>query len=238
VNPSDTAVADHSAAAFAAAAAAMVTSHDTLGIITRLLLDATSALSADGAGLVISKKDGWLELFASTSHRAEQLELFQLQADEGPCIEATRTGNAIIATSLDDITERWPVLASAFRSTGFTALNAVPMRWHGHTIGAVNVFWNASHDAGDYQSLIQAYADMATIAIVQSEHVTTAQLRDRTRDALAARHAIEQAKGVLAHRDGISMEAAYDRLLERAAGNGVSLSAVATEIIEQAQGQR
>jgi hypothetical protein len=238
VNPSDTAVADRSAAAFAAAAAAMVTSHDTLGIITQLLLDATGALSANGAGLVISKKDGWLELFASTSHRTEQLELFQLQADEGPCIEATRTGNAVIATSLDDIAERWPVLVPAFRSASFTALNAVPMRWHGQTIGAVNLFWKASRDAANHQSLIQAYADMATVVIVQSEHVTTAQLRDRTRDALAARHAIEQAKGVLAYRDGISMEAAYDRLLQVAAGNGVSLSTVAADVIEQAQGQR
>jgi hypothetical protein len=239
VNPYDTgpglAATNRPVAVFAAATAALVTSDDTLGIIISLLRDATSVLAAAGAGLVVTSATGDLELLASISHRAEELELFQLQADAGPCVDASRTGNTVISSSAQETTSRWPALSSAFAAAGFAALHATPMRWHGQTLGAVNFFWNSDHDTGPDSALIRGYTDVATIAVVHAGHVTATQLRERTRAALTSRHLIEQAKGVLAYRDHIDMQTAYTRLLQIAERDRVAVSAAASQIIEEAQ---
>lgn len=233
LNPDDRAGARHDAI-FAAAAAALVTSEDTLGIITGLLVDASDALGAAGAGLVLVGRDGGLELLAAISHRAEELQLFQLQVQTGPCVDAVRQGTAVAAATADAIVTRWPALAAAFRSAGFGALHATPMRWHGQTLGAVNLFWHTSHDVAQDRVLIQAYTDIATVVIVHAEPVTVAELAQRTQDALASRRVIEQAKGVLAYRHRVSMQAAYAQILRIAGACGNSLSDTAAHIIDEA----
>jgi hypothetical protein len=235
VNPSDIEASNRPAAAFAAAAAALVSTDDTLGIVTQLLLDAAMELQAAGAGLVIARPDSSLELLAATSHRAEELELFQLQSDAGPCVDAIRTGDTIASDSAVHSADTWPGLAAAFRITGFAALHAAPMRWHGHILGAVNFFWNTDLDTSAHAPLIRGYADVATIAIVHAEHVSAAQLTERTRAVLTSRGVIEQAKGVVAYRDRVDMHTAYRHLLHLATSNGVSLSTAAADVIEEAQ---
>jgi ANTAR domain len=225
---------DRAASVFTAAVAALVSSDDTVGIVTQLLLDASGVLGADGAGLVVVSGEGDVELLSSISHRAETLELFQLQADAGPCLDAIRTDRRVTATSAGEIAERWPSLADAFRATQFDALHAAPMHWRGQAIGALNLFWTMPRDTTARGSLIQAYADMATIAIMHSERLSAAQVGARTRDALNRRNIIERAKGVLAYRDRTDMQTAYHALLQLAARDGVSLSTAAETVIDQA----
>ena len=233
MNPSDTAA--NPSAAFTTAVASLVSSDDAIGVITRLLLDATQAVAADGAGLVIASARGDLELLTAVSHRAEELELFQLQADAGPCVDAVRLGEPVVSPTYAATSERWPALAVAIRSAGFAALHATPMRWQGQTFGALNLFWNTDRDTAHLRPLIQGYSDIATIAIVHAGHITTTQLGERTGAALASRHIIEQAKGVIAYRERLSMSGAYDRLLNLAAADSVNLSVMATSIVEQAR---
>lgn len=233
MNPYEAAA--NASAAFTTAVASLVTSDDAIGVITRLLLDATRAVGADGAGLVIVSHRGDLELLTAISHRAEELELFQLQADAGPCVDVVRLGVPIVSTTYAATSERWPALAVAIRAAGFAALHATPLRWQGRTFGALNLFWNEDRDTVDLGRLIQGYSDIATIAIVHAGHITTTQLGERTSAALASRHVIEQAKGVIAYRDRLDMSSAYDRLLQLAAAHGISLSATTTSIVEQAR---
>lgn len=80
------------------------------------------------------RDDGAVGFLTSTSHRAEELELYQLQIDQGPCLESVHTDRHVFATRLDDVRARCPALEELFRRAGFVGVHAAPPHWHGHAI--------------------------------------------------------------------------------------------------------
>lgn len=183
--------------ALAVAAAALVDDHDVIGTLTELLRGSADALGAAAAGLVVKEDEGGgLEFLAATSHRVEELELYQLQVDTGPCVQCVRTDEHVVATLLDDVRVRWPELEEPFRRAGFVGVHAAPLHWRGRAIGALNLFWTDNGDRGEQGTrLAQTFADVATVAIVSSGVVPVTQVLRRTRAALRERAIIEQAKG-------------------------------------------
>lgn len=220
----------------AAASAALVAPHDVIGTVTKLLLALTEATGAAGAGLILRRPgQDHLDLLAATSHRAEELELYQAQVEQGPCFEAIVTGAPFSATTLVPIGQRWPGVAEAFLRAGYRSVQATPLRWDGIAIGALNVFWA---EPGGYpvthQELAQAFADLATLTIIHAPTVPVSQVVHRTLAALDERTIVEQAKGVLAQDRRIPMDAAFTALLELAHRNQQLLTATAAEVIERA----
>jgi hypothetical protein len=226
--------------ALAVAAAAMVDDHDVIGTLTELLRGSADALGAAAAGLVVKDdKQGTLEFLTATSHRVEELELYQLQVDTGPCLDCVRTDRHVFATRLEDVRSRWPQLEEPFRRAGFVGVHAAPLHWHGHAIGALNLFWTDDGQLGEQgASLTQTFADVATMAIVNSGFVPVTHVLRRTRAALRERAVIEQAKGVLAHKESLDMAGAFDRLLEMAGRNGHDLALTAADVVRRASGPR
>jgi len=220
----------------AVAAAALVDDHDVIGTLTELLRGSADAMGAAAAGLVVKEdEDGGLEFLAATSHRAEELELYQLQVDAGPCVECVRTDEHVVALRLDDVRVKWPELEEPFRRAGFVGVHAAPLHWRGRPIGALNFFWtDHGHADGQDDPLAQTFADVATMAIISSGWVPVTQVLRRTRAALRERAVIEQAKGVLAHRESLDMAEAFDRLMEMAGRNGNDLRSTAADVVRQA----
>jgi hypothetical protein len=212
----------------------MVNDDDVIDTVTSLIIGCTDALDADGAGLVLNRPDGTgLELLAATSHRTEELELYQVQADAGPCVDAARTGEPVAATSLREIEARWPELGTPFRAARYSAVYATPLHWHGQVLGALNLFWR--HDGQDPdRALAQGFADVAALAIVHAGQMSHARIVERTRAALAGRTVVEQAKGVLAVHHDLDMDAAYAMLLAMAHEQGLPLTSAATRVVGEA----
>ena len=74
----------------------------------------------------------------------------------------------------------------------------------------------------------QAFADVATIAVLQHRAVLEAQvLNDQLNYALNSRIVIEQAKGVLSERAGLNMEQAFAVLRNHARNHNLRLVDVA-----------
>jgi GAF domain-containing protein len=218
------------------AAAAMVSRTDVADTLARLLADCARFTAADAIGVLVHDDDGGLEILSATSHHAAELELYQLQHDAGPCVDAARDGEPLSSDSDADITDRWGEVGEAIVSAGFHALHAVPLRWHGHLVGALGAFHADPGTLDDEaRQLTQAFADLSTLAIVQSTDLTDRQLEERVRTALAGRTVIEQAKGVLAHTGNLPMDAAYQHLVQYAADHNTTLTDAATTIIQQAQ---
>ncbi len=221
--------------ALAAAAAVLVADHDTVGTLTRLCIDCAEAVDAQAAGLMIPDGDGPLEVMTSSSHDAAELDLYELQAGEGPCLDAYAVGAPVAAGSQAELLRRWPTFGAALVEAGLSAVHASPLRWHGRLVGALNVFWTAPRSLDRQgEQLLQAFADVATVVVVQSAATLDVDVPRATRLALARRTVIEQAKGVLAALEGLAMTEAFEVLQQRARAGGASLEDTAQRVVEDA----
>jgi hypothetical protein len=224
----------------AAATAALVEEHDTVGTLTQILTGCARAVQADAAGLLLRNNDtANLELLASTSHRAAELELYQLHSDEGPCIDAFRTGSPVSVYGADEIAAAWPRLTKVFTKNRFTGTHATPLRWHGRSLGAVGLFFVTPPPPDQRPSMddaAKAFTDIATLTVIHAGDISLDELVGQTRAALAERVVIEQAKGVLAFTENLDMEAAFDHLVTLAGREHQPITHIAERIVTTAAG--
>lgn len=211
----------------------LVDDFDVVELLTLLADRCVEVLDVSAAGLMLAAPEGDLRVVASSSDAMRVLELFELQAAQGPCMESYRTGLPVVNEDLAADAERWPQFAPVAIAAGFRSVHALPMRLRGSVIGALNLF-RAEQGALEETDVLaaQAFADVATIAILQHRAVIEAQvLNEQLHHALNSRIAIEQAKGMIAERAGIDMEASFARLRSHARNQNRRLADVAREVV-------
>jgi hypothetical protein len=213
----------------AGAVAAIVARLDVVDALAHLLEACAKAYPADAVAVLVSNPRGSLELLHATSHRADEIELLQIQSETGPCVDAL-SGNEQIVASGADMVERWGDIGTAILAAGYGGVHAYPMHWRGQAIGGLNLF--VRNGVTPDLELGQMFADLATLAVLQANEVSSDELVARLHDAVSSRTVIEQAKGVLAQRLGTDMNAAYSELLAAARGSGQNLTAAAVDVVE------
>ncbi len=216
----------------------LVADFDVVELLTLLTDRSVEVLDVDAAGLMLTSVDGELRVMASSSDAMRLLELFELQAQEGPCLDCFRTGQAIVNHDLERARERWPRFAGEASDAGFRMVHALPMRLRGTVLGALNLFHvEAGAMSGADVEAAQALADVATIALLQHRAAREAQvLNDQLNDALNSRVVIEQAKGMLAERQAIDLESAFSILRHHARNNNERLADVARSVVDGSVG--
>ena len=190
-------------------------------------------LGVSAAGLLLTDGQDTLQVVAASSERTRLLELFQLQADQGPCVECFRTGQPVSVADLPSA-GRWPRFAAAAAEVGFAAVHAVPMRLRTEVIGALNFFDTkpGAVDAGKLR-IGQALADVATIGLLQQRAIHRRDvLTEQLQTALNSRVLIEQAKGVLAERLHVDVADAFTVLRNGARSHNRRLSELAQAIVD------
>ncbi|MFF4732507.1 ANTAR domain-containing protein [Streptomyces mirabilis] len=204
----------------------------------RLLTDrCVGMLDASAAGVLLADRDGKLRVMAASDEQVRLLELFQLQNDEGPCLDCFRTGTPVIVPDLTREIVRWPQFVTAAHCSGFGAVQALPMRLRDETVGALNLF-RATPGPFDLAAtpLAQALADVATISLLQQRSSRRSTvLNEQLRTALNSRVLIEQAKGKLSERQSIDMEQAFTALRGYARSHNRRLSDVARAFIDDSE---
>lgn len=213
----------------------LVDDFDVVELLTLLTDRCVEVVGASAAGILLVSADGDLGVMASSDEATRILELFELQSQEGPCLDCYRSGALIIASDLTTADGRWPHFAAESLSAGFRSVHAVPMRLRGTTIGALNLFRQntGTLDEPDARAA-QALADVATIAILQNRALLAAQVvNEELQNALHSRIVIEQAKGVVAERAGISVEKAFTLLRAYARNHSRRLADVAHDVIDR-----
>lgn len=219
---------------FVALADTMVADFDIIDFLHTLTDRATDLLAASASGVLLADPRGHLRVAAASSDAAELVELCQLQNDQGPCLDCYRTGQPVAALDLAAPGQRWPWFAGVATRSGFRAVHAVPMRLRDQVIGGLNLFRNepGPFDASS-QRLGQALADIATIGLLQERNVRRVEtLAEQLQAALNSRVVIEQAKGKLAERQGIGMDAAFGLLRDQARNNNQRLTDIARQFID------
>jgi GAF domain-containing protein len=162
------------------------------------------------------------------------VELFELQAKEGPCLDAFRTGERVEHEHLQAGAGRWPHFATVAIEAGFHSAFALPLRLRDTTIGALNLVGVEQSPMGEADVVVaQAFADLATISVLQQQATTeTQRVNEQLSRALTSRIIIEQAKGVVFERAGVDMSEAFARLRSYARSHNLHLTAVAQAAID------
>jgi len=214
----------------------LVAGYDLMEFLQTLTDRCVELLEVDAAGLLLADSRGALLLVAASTEQARVVELFQIQNDEGPCLDCYRSGQAVIVSDIrsDRAASRWPRFAAAALEIGYTGVHAIPMRLRDQVIGTLNLFRTAPGGL-DPAVVVAATAlvDVATIGILQERAVRHQEVvSGQLQLALNSRVIIEQAKGVLAERGGLGMDAAFDRLRGYSRHHNLKLSDVGRQIIE------
>ena len=206
---------------------------DVVDLLTILTDRCVDVLDVAAAGVMVVAPAGDLRLMASSSETMRALELCELQADEGPCLDCFLTARPVVERDLAATANRWPRFTEAALAAGFRSVQALPMRLRGTVLGALNLFHvhtgemrPADLGAGP------ALADVATIAILQHRATLETQLlNEQLTEALNTRIVIEQAKGMVAEHEGLDMEQAFATLRYHARSHNLRLSDVAHDVI-------
>lgn len=169
-----------------------------------------------------------MELLAATSHQARNLELYQAQSHEGPCIETIEHGRSVEAAGEAELAARWPDLGRAMAAADFLTVHTSPMRWHDHAVGGVNLFWHEERRLAPHErELAQAFADICTLALMQPTTTDRESVTQRLLAALQGRVDIERAKGVLAQTQDVDIADAFTLLVNRSKDTGRPLAEIA-----------
>lgn len=156
------------------------------------------------------------------------LDGIQTGAQEGPCLDAIRHGEVIVAPDLR-IHDRWPAYAPrAVESTGVISSMAYPLHEGPRIVGALNLFSDQAHG---FTGETEQEAVVAILAAHATPALVAALRREDFAAALRSRDIIGQAKGLLMARSSIDAETAFDMLVRASQRTNRKLAEVAESIV-------
>jgi transcriptional regulator with GAF, ATPase, and Fis domain len=228
-------VGERLAQTFVELADTLVAGYDLMEFLQTLTERCVELLEVDAAGLLLADARGTLQLVAASTEQARVAELFQIQNDEGPCLDCFNTGQAVIISDMaaEQASARWPRFAAAAQEMGFAAVHAIPMRLRDQVIGTLNLFRTAPAGLDPAVARVaRALVDVATIGILQERAVHQQELvASQLQVALNSRVMIEQAKGILAERLQITPDEAFLMLRRYARDHNHPLTLLAGDVI-------
>jgi GAF domain-containing protein len=226
---------DRLARAFVEFSDTLVRGYDVVDFLARVCERCVDVLEVSAVGALLTDGAGRLGLVSASTQAVAVLEALQVQRQEGPCLDAYRSGERVVVPDLHRVAGgRWPVFTPRALASGLAAVCAFPMRLRDARIGALNVFQVAPGGLdGAAVRAGQALADVATIAILQARAIEDAtKLASQLEHALASRVLIEQAKGILAERLRVDPAAAFARLRRYARLRGLGLTELARRVVD------
>ncbi|MDQ1445413.1 MAG: hypothetical protein QOI20_1877, partial [Acidimicrobiaceae bacterium] len=102
----------------------LVADFDVVELLTLLTDRCVELLELDAAGIMLVSPEGGLRAMASSSEAMRILELFELQSEEGPCLDCFRTGQPVMNQHLDELNGRWPRFTAEALRAGFRSVHA------------------------------------------------------------------------------------------------------------------
>jgi len=206
---------------------------DPVEFLHALVSSSLDLLDAAEVGVLLRLPGGELRAAASSNEDSAALELLQCQDREGPCSDCCRLGRPVSSEDLRREDGRWPTFSRRAIDAGFASVHAVPMRVGQRVVGAVNLFRDQPGrlSLADLR-LAQGVADLGAGRLAHEQTVRDIQDQvDHLEIALTSRVVIEQAKGMLAERLGVSPDSAFQLLRSYARRGNLRLSDVAEDLV-------
>ena len=212
----------------------MVEDFDVIDLLTLLSSRALALLDAAAVGILLADEHGRLRVIAASAEDAELLELFQVQNDQGPCLDCYTSGTVVTTPDLRELSQ-WPLFAKEAVGLGFRSVCAVPLRLRTEVLGCLNLFMIQPGGLSSLDlTLAQALADVSSIAMVQDRALQDSTTREQQlQHALESRIVIEQAKGMVAERTGTDLAEAFDLIRAHARNTNLRLTDVAQGMLDR-----
>lgn len=173
------------------------------------------------------------ETVASSSERVWAIDADQYAADEGPCLDAARTGR-IVRVSVEQARERWPEFSRSARAAGVESYLSAPLSIDEKFAGSLNLYSEQAHGFGDLdEALLRVYTAAVASAIANGRRYAEARtLAEQLGRALDSRAVIDQARGILMATRGITAQQAFDEMVRESQNTNVKLREIAARLVE------
>jgi GAF domain-containing protein len=181
-------------------------------------------------------QDGQVASVAFTGSLSVQLDERQYEAGFGPCMDAAVSGGVIAIPDTAD-SPIYPDFARVAARKGIRHTLSVGLPVARQTIGALNIYATDETPFDEAtQDLAAAFASYAAVAVANAGvYATTATLAANLQRALDSRAIIDQAKGILMARHGLSADAAFDRLAKQSQDTQRKLRDIAADLVDEVQ---
>lgn len=191
-------------------------------------------VGAAAVGVMLVDEGQELRLAAASTQDMHDLELFEIQRQEGPCYEAYASGEQIRQDDIEEARSRWPGFTPIALEHGYRAVRGFPLRVRAEKLGALNVFFDHAGPFTDADVLaLQALADVAAIGILQERSMQEAtDIAGHLQTALDSRVVIERAVGRIVERTGAEPQAAFEAIRSHARSSNELLRVVAQGIVD------
>jgi GAF domain-containing protein len=202
-------------------------------LLTLILDAAVEAVGFDGATATVRQGED-SGTVASTSARLVALDSAQYAEGDGPCLEALERDQAVKWTAADD-DDRWRAFQEAAEELGIATSLSVPLPIDEtmEIAASLNLYASQREQVTSEQlELAMQFAfQLATALQLVGTAKGTAEIARRAAQAIRSRAVIEQAKGVLMARRGLSSNEAASVLAGMADARSATLREMALRII-------
>ena len=211
------------------------TGFDPAELLYTLTTTSVRLLEVDAAAVLLIDEHDRLVPVAATNDSTVELENLQVQVRQGPCLECTRTREAVFSADLDLDAHRWPEFVHLAREEGFRSVHAEPLCLRGQVVGGLNLLRAGTGLLpGEDQMQARQLACAAAIGLLHRRALNQVEtVRAQLEHALGSRVDIEQAKGAFVERHGLTPEAAFERLRSEARRTRLPLRQIARAVLDK-----
>ncbi len=202
---------------------------DRADFSTTLVRGSAGLCAGSDAGVVLLEHGAEPTVSAGSTRAASEVEAVGLRDGVGAAAEAMRTGSAWVHASFGDV-GRWGAYDTAGRQAGYESVRSFVLSGNAAPLGVIDIFTVAGGDPPD-DELMLSFAQVVAAHLNREAEILAARMgEERLKGALASRVVIEQAKGVLAERNGTSVESAFNALRSYARARNQRLAEVCAAI--------
>ncbi len=205
----------------------------------RLCVRCVELLDFDGAAIALLPQGTVWGTFGASGELSRRVAELQFTFGEGPCVDAVRNGEPVLADLSQAGESRWPAFTDAVLDLGVRSMIALPVSVNGSIVGALDLFrlGTGSWDQGALDgALIAAQVAGLPAGRLMRDTVDWEQASDGTDVQKAAgweRVEVYQATGMIMGQLDVEPGEALMRLRGYAFAHGMTASDVAWTIIER-----
>jgi transcriptional regulator with GAF, ATPase, and Fis domain len=201
------------------------------GTLERITASATELVDGCDAAGILVLHDSKVETLAPTHDLVTESDELQQQLGEGPCFDAARSTEGERVFRIADLTaeqQRWPAFAPRARALGVGSMMGFLLFTDDEEFGALNLY-SRRPGAFTEASELAGWLLASHAAIAFSSARTHAQMEQ----AVATRHVIGEAMGILMGSRHLTEEEAFDVLRRYSQESNIKLREIARRVCEQ-----